>query len=165
MSCPPGCHRAPHRTEGVLAWGRENAFAKRGIITLAVIHLSGFPGEVFYYDFSGSLPCSGTGVPNAQRAHSRCPGAAAAPSTPHRPEPQPLPRTPGRAGPRSLRWPGLGAESRATLSLVPRTHRGPRGEGCTGEVRSPPVWCFPAVLAVTFCPCSDPHYAKGRHRD
>lgn len=111
MSCPPGCHQAPHRTNSILAWGRENAFAKRGIITLAVIHLSGFPGEVFYYDFSAPSPAVGLGllthkgpihVPGGHSQPLHLPASENAASAPH----------PSVSGPRSPRRPGLGAESR-----------------------------------------------------
>lgn len=116
--------QGPCRTEYVLAWGRENAFAKRVIITLAVIHLSGFPGVVFYYDFSAlSLVLSQLwaraaflgywAVPSAQTAHSPRPGGLCRPPPTSQHwalQPQPLPCRPRCANPRAPEV-GLGLES------------------------------------------------------
>lgn len=115
--------------------GRENAFAKRVILTLAVIHSSGFPGEVFYYDFSTpSLvpPLQWVWAShNTQTIHSPCP----VPS-PHPPSPSPGELTlMARLG----NNPHPGKESQATPSLVPRTHGGPQGPRHTHGVRSSPT--------------------------
>lgn len=159
MSCPPGCHQAPHRTNSILAWGRENAFAKRGIITLAVIHLSGFPGEVFYYDFSAPSPAVGLGLLTHKGPIHGARGPQPTPPPPGLRERSLCP-SPQRERPQvsEAAW----AWGRKPGPPDPRTGRGPRARGALG--RSGPPRCVPAVLAVTVCPCSDPRYAKGRHR-
>lgn len=106
--------------------GRENAFAERVILALAVIHLSGFPGEVFYYDFPALClvpPLQWVWAShNTQTIHSLCPSP-------------PPPPSPGELTLMSRRWAQLGnnpypgKEIQATPSPVPRTHGGPQGHG------------------------------------
>lgn len=136
MSCPPGCHQAPHRTNSILAWGRENAFAKRGIITLAVIHLSGFPGEVFYYDFSAPSPAVGLGLLTHKGPIHGARGPQPTPPPPGLRERSLCP-SPQRERPQvsEAAW----AWGRKPGPPDPRTGRGPRARGALGRSGPPPV--------------------------